>query len=257
MNRKNDGELLFEEYLQSQGLEFEYEPEIPGTNNKIDYVIEHAGEPVYLEVKQIYVEPPRGAPVWNAYPPIRNHIRDGVKQFKNLPNTINAPVFVAAPGSFIDLSAPHTMLDAMYGDLVFGVPFNTATGEADSTRITSEFQTGLGRMLPHGRPQNQRISALISLFNYYTFPKEANLYLQTNDGRSRDARWDDVWSGKAGLSEQCTPCVTVWENGLVRRPFPDELFRGPMDARWSVSGENQELDFVGHRRRALGIDDER
>lgn len=70
MNKKNRGELLFESYLHSQGLAFEYEPELPGTNNRIDYVLTHSVGRVHLEVKELQVEPPRSSGAWDSYTPI-------------------------------------------------------------------------------------------------------------------------------------------------------------------------------------------
>jgi len=102
--------------------------------------------------------------------------------------------------------------------------------------------------------QNTRIAALISLVCYSTFEKEAAFYLSTNDGRTKDERWDDVLSGRAGISQHPNPCCTVWENGTAKRRLPQDLFRGPMDAWWTYDQDQQTLSFIGEKRRTLNID---
>lgn len=177
-----------------------------------------------------------------------------MKQFKKLPNTINALVFVAGPGSFVNLMAPHTMLGSMYGDFAFSIPVNVSTGAADRLGISPGFQLGEGRMLRSRGAQNTRISALISLHNYSTYASEAAAYVAQEDGRTREEKWNDIFSGVAGIQEDPTPCVTVWENAVSRNPFPKDLFTGPMDARWSANDGYQSLSFVGEKRKSLKID---
>jgi hypothetical protein len=61
-------------------------------------------------------------------------------------------------------------------------------------------------------------------------------------------------NGLAGISQDPTPCVTVWENGTAKRRLPQDLFRGPMDAWWTADNGFQELTFIGAKRQALKID---
>lgn len=256
MNEKNPSDLLFERYLASQGIKFEYEPELVGTSNRIDYVVQHQQGSLYFEVKQIEVPLPQGRFFqWDPYPPIRSHIRDGAKQFKGLPNTINALVFAAGQNSFVDLMAPTTILGAMYGDFAFRVPVDLGSGIPEDAEITTGFIPGKGKMVQKHQIRNTRISAIVSLHNYYTFPKEAALYLKTDDGRIREEREADLWSGRAGITEELTPCVTVWENAYARRKLPRDIFRGPMDAWWTAEDNSQSLSFIGEKRRHLKIDE--
>lgn len=254
MNTKNPSDLLFEKYLRGQDISFEYEPELPETRNRIDYLIAHeAVGTVYCEVKQIEVPRPEGSFfMFDPYSPVRNHIHDGVKQFKGLADTVNALVFAAGPGSFINLDTPTTMLGAMYGDFAFRVPLSIGP-DKPAGEITSGFTPGKGRMLPHGRPQNTRISAIVSLQNYYVRAKEGLAYLNTDDGRSKADRFRDLEEGRVSFPEY-VPCVTVWENAFAKKRFPEDLFRGPMDARWSIKGEHQVLSFIGDDRKRLRID---
>jgi hypothetical protein len=158
--------------------------------------------------------------------PLRTHIDAGSKKFKDLPDALCALVLVAAPDSFIHLLDPHVMLGAMYGNFGWTIPFNPELGKADASQIESKFFIGQGKMVRPNQFSNTRIAALISLVDYYTFPKE----------------------------QEKTPCVTVWENVTAKRRLPQDIFRGEMDAWWTCDEEGQSRSFVGQKRLALKID---
>lgn len=258
MNQKTPGELAFEEYLNVQRIAFEYEPPLSFTNKLIDYVVDHPTHgKIYFEVKDINCPPPAGrVGAFDPYLPIRSHIEEGQKKFRGaaFADQLCAIVLFAPEGSFVHME-PHVMLGAMYGDFGWAIPVNTETGIADASRIESTFIVGEGKMVrPTRYPyQNTRIAALISLFRYNTFAKDALRSLRTDDGRSQEERWEDVFSGRAGISEDPTLCVTVWENGTAKRRLPQDLFRCPMDAWWTCDGDQQGPSFIGERRLALGI----
>jgi len=256
MNQKTPGELAFEEYLNGQAIPFEHEPPLSFTNKLIDYVIEHPTHgTIYFEVKDLNSPPPSGSfSAFDPYLPIRNHIEEGQRKFKDFAEELCALVLFAPPGSFVNLMEPHVMLGAMYGNLGFTIPFDPISGTADSSQIESKFLVGEGKMVRPTRHQNTRIAALISLVSYSTFAKEAVLYVRTDDGRSPRERWDDALSGRAGISQDPTLCVTVWENGTAKRRLPQDLFRGTMDAWWTCDEDQQGPSFIGERRLALGID---
>ena len=125
----------------------------------------------------------------------------------------------------------------------------------DASRIESGFIVGEGAMIrPTQYPyENTRIAALISLFKYNTFGNDALHTLRT-DGQSQEEPWDDALSGRAGISEAPTPCVTVWENGIAKRRLPQDI----PGVRWMNGGRTMETTkawtFIGERRLALGID---
>lgn len=59
MSIRTFGEELFERYLQSQGIKYEREPELPGIPQLVDFVVEHqACGKILLEVKDIENERP-------------------------------------------------------------------------------------------------------------------------------------------------------------------------------------------------------
>jgi hypothetical protein len=250
------GELLFERYLTAQGVQFEYEPALAFTGRLVDYVISHPRNGrIYLEVKDIHQPLPSGSFFQHdPYPAIRSHIDAGKKKFKDFSDELCALVLVAAPGSFVNLMEPSTMLGAMYGDLGFIVPFDDEIVEHDARKIESGFFVGKGEMIRRSGNTNTRIAALISLVEYNTFPKEAVRYLAIDDGRSKDEKWADIEEGRAEISQEPTPCVTVWENATAKRRLPQDLFRGEMDAWWTSGQEGQSLSYVGKKRLALKID---
>jgi hypothetical protein len=256
MNQKTPGELAFEEYLDGQVIPYEHEPPLSFTNKLIDYVVDHPSHGrIYFEVKDINCpHPPGSFSAFDPYLPIRNHIEEGQRKFKDFAEELCALVLFAPPGSFVNLMEPHVMLGAMYGNLGFTIPMDPISGTADDSKIESKFLVGEGKMVHPSRFQNTRIAALISLVRYPTFAKEALLYLHTEDGRSEEERWNDALSGSAGISQDATLCVTVWENGTAKRKLPQDMFRSPMDAWWTRDEDRQGPSFIGERRSALGID---
>ena len=250
MNQKTPGELAFEEYLAGQGILFEHEPALSFTNKLIDYVVDHPTlEKIYFEVKDINCPPPAGSfGQFDQYLPIRNHIEEGRRKFKDFADELCALVLFAPPGSFVNLMEPHVILGAMSGNLGFAIPFDPVSGSADDSQIESKFLIRDGNMIRPTRFQNTRIAALISLVSYSTFAKEALQYMRTDDGRSPEQRWDDALSGRAGISQVPTLCVTDWESGTAKRRLPRDLFRGSTDAWWTCDEDRQGLSFIGERR---------
>jgi hypothetical protein len=259
MNKATYGERLFENYLTSRHLAFEREPKLPGISQLIDFVVDHPTHgKVLLEVKDIVNPPPRGFSAFDPYTPIREHIEEGQRKFKSTADYLCVLVLAASPGSFVDLNEPGFMLGAMYGDLGFRIPFDTKQGVARTEEMTSEFLVGKGKMVRKTRLQNTRIAALISIQEFAVWHLAMRKYMNTDDGRSRLERADDVRRGLAGLpddTEAKATGVTVWENATATKKLPRDLFSGAMDAWWAYLDGKQELTFIGDRRRALGVED--
>src|SRR6185437_13199376 len=130
MNRKTYGEQLFESYLASSGIAFEYEPSLPGVSQRIDFVVNNeAVGKILFEVKDIETAPPGlGFGTFDPYEPIRSHIEEGKDKFKATPNHVCVLVLVANPNSFVQLNEPEVILGAMYGNVGFTVPLDTEKG---------------------------------------------------------------------------------------------------------------------------------
>lgn len=255
MNKKNRAELLFESYLQLHGITAEYEPCLPGTTRRPDYLIEHpAVGKILFEVKEINQPLPQGGPcAFDPHSPIESHIGAAANKFKGLSDCTCVIVLASGQSSFTDLQSPHIMLGAMYGRWGFRVPFDPSGGTS-TEEISAGFIGTEGKMVSKHGTRNTRIAAVVSLMDYYVAAKEGAFYLKNDDGRSREERWDDLRSGSVELNDSNVPCVTVWENGTTIRRLPRDMFRGDMDAWWTADNGEQSLSFIGDRRRRLGVD---
>ena len=254
-NRTTYGQRLFETYLNLNKIAFEGEPTLLGTDKLIDFVLKDTTqERILIEMKDIELAFPRGGGVFDPYSPIRKHIQEGARKFRDLSGSLCVLALAAPPNSFVDLLRPHVMLGAMYGDFGFEIPFDMKTGRGDRSGINGKFVIGRGKMVRTGGVRNTRLAALISVHNYYTATQEISLYLNKEDGRTKKERMEDIHSGKVAFSEDPIPCVTVWENGVAPLRLPRHMFRGDMDAWWTHDGDEQTLSYVGDRRQRLGID---
>ena len=244
------GEALFERYLISRSLQYERHPSLSEMRKVLDFAVyTNDGLRILVEVKTIFNPPPMrsGVGYHDPYPPIRNHFAEAFKQFTDLPNSLNVIALAAFPGSFIDLSSPHIMLGAMYGDTSFGFPIDMETGKGDSTAGSNVFVQGKGPMIGRSlQPRHTRICAVLSLHNpdpyWPIFPERGTLSL-SDIARQATAQLQNV--GPTAPS----PHVTCWDNAAASCAIPEELFTGPMDQRWSVKGGFQSRDFVGAERR--------
>lgn len=259
-NKSTYGEDLLAAYLTAHGIEFEREPKLPGVSQLIDFVIDHPTHgKILLEVKDIVNPmPPMGFSTFDPYKPIREHIEEGQRKFKSTADYVCGLVLAAPPGSFVQLNNPTYMLGAMYGDLGFRVPFDPEGGGSADEDATSEFLIGKGKMVRPSRIQNTRIVALISIQEFSVWHLAMRKYIHTDDGRTKQERFQDVYDGTAGLPEDTEAKetgITVWGNAVASKKLPGDIFKGVMDAWYEVSEGHQTLSFVGARRRSLGVDD--
>jgi hypothetical protein len=83
-SNRTEGEKLFERYLASQSLPFEFEKEQVGKSKRPDYSIVWNGKPVLLDVKDFDAPEnvPRGFGAFDPYPRIREKIEQGREKFK-------------------------------------------------------------------------------------------------------------------------------------------------------------------------------
>ena len=156
------------------------------------------------------------------------------------------------------LEDPRAIMGAMYGDVGFQMPVNTETGVADPDAIRAIYIPGKGKMIRRSEVQNKRIAALVTVTNHMLWNHAMRKYINTDDGRSRRERADDVMNPEAiGLPpfDAAMPGVTVYENAIARRKLLTDLFRGEMDAWWEVTPDGRQLPtFIGSLRRELQVD---
>lgn len=233
MDQKNISEELFERYLESQGIAFEFEKQYEGRSRRPDYTVAIDGRDYLFEVKEF--EPgdlPRGFSMFDPYTPIRAKIDAARKKFKEYEG-FPCCLVLYNNGAFVMIDNPHVVLGAMYGDAGFKLPFDPNLGRAVGD-LEPAF-LGRGKMIrPHWKePENRRISAILTLRHYPV-------------GRRRYSRW---WEGieaqirAGGIDREVVPepdfddgelglGVIVWDNAYAEIPLPLDVFRGPYDGRW-------------------------
>lgn len=244
---RTPGETLFEQYLATQHIEFEFEKEYSGKSKKPDYTISWNGQPIVFDVKDF--DPPSRYPTgfgqFDPYPPIREKIEQGREKFKQYKEFCCGLVLRNLGHPFVRLENANILLGAMYGDSGFRVPVNTNTGVGDVGKMNHAF-LGRGKMIrPNwSQPQNTTISAIITLT---VIRPHFQLLLEM----VRRERNRDIADCEAELERTTqdydpnreVPRVIVWHNAVARISFPADLFSGLYDTHLGivrVDGESVE-----------------
>lgn len=219
---RTTSESLFEQYLSSQGIDaFEFEKGWSGIPKRPDYTIKYQDAFCLFDVKEFedekFVPPAAGAFGVDRYTRIREKINQARSQFKYFKDKACCLVLYTLD-PFVRLQEPFIVLGSMYGDLGFTSVWDLKIGShvADSTQ-RAFLQHGKMFRYESGQPQNQTISALITL---------------------RHVRKDVLG-------------VIVWENYLARMPFPRTMFCGPYDERWGRDGDQLKMVFLGKSLAAI------
>ncbi len=236
---RTQGEILFEQYLASQSLPFEFEKEQAGKSRRPDYAIEWRGSTVLLDVKDFDAptEMVKGfSGAFDPYPRIREKIEQGRDKFKQFKDVCCALVLCNLGNPFVRLQDSDIMLGAMYGDSGFTFPVNTKTGIGDASKLRRTF-LGKGKMIrPNlSKPQNTTISALITLSTIQ--PHHMRLLEMIRENRSREI--EDCQSELERTHPDYDPNLTiprviVWHNAVARIPFPTDLFCGAYDTHFGI-----------------------
>jgi hypothetical protein len=238
---KTAGEEVFESYLDSVPLPFEFEKQHDGKRKRPDYTIVWKGRAVVLDVKDF--DPPTqiatGPYAFDPYPRIREKIdqgRDKFREFKEYPCGL---VLYNRGDPFVQLLEDYIMLGAMYGDSGFTFPFDLHTGMGDPSQMKPAF-VGRGKMIRPRRPtpQNTTISALITLDrirpHFLTFLQMSHEFPDKDFCQLKEhaKRVIPNYDPEGEVTR-----VIVWHNAVARIPFPEDLFRGPYDSHMGVVTE--------------------
>lgn len=239
---RTKGENLFEQYLSSQSLLFEFEKEHSGKTNRPDYTIEWDSQTVVFDVKDF--DPPKKLPTgfgfFDPYRPIREKINQGRDKFKQYKEYCCGLV-LHNTGSLVLLHHRDLMLGAMYGDSGFTFPFNAETGTCDTGQVRKAFLGGGKMIRPNSsQPQNTTISAIITVVSIRPHYLQQLDLLQENPKRDIET---DIRNRMPDFDPELeVPRVIVWHNAVARIPFPQKLFRGPYDTHFGiVTTENGEV----------------
>ncbi len=130
MAKETEGARLFARYLAEQNILAQPDYDWEHTDKRPDYRIDHAtAGPIVVEIKDVCRLPLKTSGVFDSYKVIRQHIhgaRPQLSPFKDFPCIVVLWAMHASPD--VNLSAPRTMLSAMYGDFAFSFPVDLSTG---------------------------------------------------------------------------------------------------------------------------------
>jgi hypothetical protein len=234
-SRRTKGEIVFEDYLNFQGIPFDFEKEHPGKSKRPDYAIEWEGKTIVFDVKDF--DPPdaplSGFGAFDPYPPIREKIDQGRDKFKQFKEYCCGLVLFDAGRPLLLLDSPDVMLGSMYGDSGFSFPVNTTTGIGEASQTKQKF-LGRGKMIrPNwSQAQNTTLSAIIVVSMIKPFLIEMTDLMVENPGIDIEAEMRQrIPNFNPDID---IPRVVVWYNGVARIPFPSTLFRGDYDTHYGI-----------------------
>jgi hypothetical protein len=236
-------EVLFESYLSSLGLPWEYEPEFDG--KRPDYLLSSAAGPFVVEVEELVDPDPLPSGGYSPTDAVREALRRGKKQLrgcKHLPTGI-----VVFSESFYRGVTPETAASAAFGpgfqdarrhDLIdpsapaFRFPSRYACPPS-VPKLANPFLS---------RTDNKSLSAVIVLARYALNDFHLAVWREL---AARQARGEQIAPGAslavAAELQHSVPLtyryentirVVVLENPHANLAFPD-VFRGPFDQRWT------------------------
>ncbi len=260
---KNESEMLFEQYLDSNGYQGKwiYEPQIPGKSKRIDYLLELDDEKYFFEVKEMREksnEPTEHAVSANLYSSMRKEIHEEREQFKEYKNySCSLVIFNIGDNTFrLD---PLFIFGAMLGNLGLQADYNPEKPGLSGESPRNVFLSG-GKMLNHGKKQNTTISAVIVL---ETFLNNIDIEkAMVNEEKKLGRKFEVIEWIKTRLELQkaysClrVPRVVVVENPFARIPLPEDLFKGTFDERWRWIEEQDgkiERIFAGNKLKELEV----
>lgn len=249
MSLRTKGEALFEEYLVSRGLQFDFEPVIPGKRKRPDYFVKLEDLTVVFEVKDFQEsnEILLGVGAFDPYPKIRERIDRAKKKFREY-KAFPCALVLFNPGATLALvDRPHVMLGSMYGDAGFKLPFNPSTGTFGEPQPAF---LGRGKVLRPGLigPENTTLSALITLTefrpHYELLVEKIRNRVELPISQLEDLVRSEVDGYDPALA---VPRLTVWENAFARIRFPREFANGLYDVIWGAEADCQKQVYRGTR----------
>jgi hypothetical protein len=277
--RDTESEKLFAAYLDREGHVWDRHPEFPGRRKKPDFSFMHNGVQVLCEVKQreanerqkaelqAYMDAlladedsPSRARNFNPVKNASHLIKGGIETFKEFDNHLCALVVFDAGNPDTRLN-PTTIYGTILGNPGFTAQLQTDTGVIDVRSVRATFIEWEGEEERRYRAL-ENISAVIVLDLYSlpnpvfeeAFEQEAVRQSAENGRLLTDDEQLAIRYGllKAGMRMflEPKPGVTVCVTPDAK-PFPKDLFMGPMDERWEVIEGMPTRVFIGEERLAL------
>lgn len=263
---RTESEILVEEYLRAHRLtDFDFEPALPGTDSKPDFLLRANGAEFLLEVKEFRATAEDSRLVGGAYDPyvhIREKIKAARKKFKDLRGRCCCLVLHNQEKPLVSLEW-QIVAGAMLGDLGFSLPVNTQSGQGDASQMT-RVTGGRGEMHRHiaGKPvapENTTISAILVVERYRIGEKRFRLFVHEKEIElGRDLGIDEFWKlmqDSEGTDRDLSLSkirMRVHENPYAHTPLPRDIFNGQFDERF---GEIENLHTWGRVFVGKGVDE--
>jgi excisionase family DNA binding protein len=254
MKEQNVSELLFEQYLDEQGLgRADHEPEFPGATKRVDYRLLHNSERLWFEVKEfaddmgLFSDASGGS--FDGYAAIRGKINKASEKFRDYDGECCSLVLFNESANLARIDSPSMVMGAMLGNLSFRVAIDIeARKRAGPTK--SFFGDG-GRMInPHTKaPHNTTISAVIALERLPVGQRECRIRMAREElNGPRQLSWDEMFEMSkptCPAEERLVLRTAVYENPYARVPLPADIFSGPFDERWGPGDGQMIAKYVG------------
>jgi hypothetical protein len=249
MTIKNISEELFEKYLRSQDLPFEFEKKYQDKSKLVDYTVPIDGRDFLFEVKQFEQRNyplPTSVSAVDYYGPIRAKIDQAQRKFKEYAGFPCCLVLHSNEAFVMD--DPRAAFGAMYGDIGIQIPVAAGIVTVAMPLPEPTFVGDNGKMVRKDKPYNTRISALIHVYEYHvglaTWIRWVHQTQQRKDGTIKQ---QDVDMPDIDIEEKCV-AVSVWENMYASVPLPESVFKGAYDERWGLVGDYVRCKFKGRAR---------
>jgi|GEM_PF-762249 len=241
----DESERMFQDYLDTHGVSFDFEPKIEGKQKRPDFRVTWSGHVLLCEVKGLYGTQPRPrAANFDPYRSIRKEIHEVRRQFREY-KTENCCVLIlhnVSDWAFRDW--PRVLVAAMLGDDGLEIPFDPERGILLRNQARHA-HLGRGKMRDQksGRVQNTGISAIAVLsertisnprFEAAYNERISELKARTGAEPTAAQRLEIRMAlySEIPVSLGVCPRISVVENPFARIPLPPEVFCGPWDERY-------------------------
>jgi hypothetical protein len=251
----DEAEELFERYLTSRSLTFAYEQEAGGKHP--DFWIDTRSGTVVCEVRQMFASLPPGAGSIDVYDPIRRAVDSKRRQGDGVKGLHPYVVVLHAPFWPTDSVA---MAGALFGNVGITMPFDPATGTADSSKSETAF--GRDGKLRHG--QNSRFSAIavVRQTNPTDFIVRAEIARRLDEAGAKPGEGTEIIIDTSseleagGLYQPNVRVVwlDVFHSHNASLPLSTTVFDGPYDRQHGAVGNTFVEIAHGVDRRLMELD---
>ena len=254
VKQQNVSELLFEEYLNEQGLgQPEREPAFPGATKRVDYRLLFSGQVLWFEVKE-FADDPRlldvGFGSFDPYVGIRKKIGKAADKFRDYDGECCSLVLYNGSINLVHICTPQLVLGAMLGNVGIRIPMGLQTGIPTGPAATVFTQGGKLIHPYYKSPQNTTISAVIALERLAVGQREFQVGVaQTEVHEQRRLSYQeflDLLRRDRAAHDRSVLRTIVYENPYAATPMTRDVFKGPFDERWGSGDDSIGRIHVGH-----------